>query len=190
MSEKEGAAVGLAMLAIFCLFLVALAHETPKEKPCLSASGDARCATTKDPSHRYASADTRHHPMLTTREHVAGDPVDANTAAASTTALKPLDSPRKPVENQPMPAPMYDALARHFSQYEAARLCSLYAEVKDKDIPVADIRDRAKEILGDEGFKILMTEASPPAGVQPNTDEMVQYVLSRPALGWWHSLRE
>ena len=95
-------------------------------------------------------------------------------------------------EDRPAPAllksRMRVELERHFTPYEAGRLEALY--LASANLERSEIRAFARDILGDNGFNLLMEKASPPPGVKDNTDEMVQFVLSNPPLVWWSRLKE
>ena len=99
---------------------------------------------------------------------------------------------------------MRKALCRLFIPYEAEQLEALFLETWNKipqplppefaermppaEMTLEQVRDRAKAIIGKDGWKLLMAEASLPKDIQPNSLEGMEFNFTNP-LVWWARLQ-
>lgn len=106
---------------------------------------------------------------------------------------------------RPQPSKMQVALRKLFLSWEAEQLEKLYTETWNKipknlppdfmermppsELTIEQVRDRAKAIIGDTGFRLLIEAASPPKGMEPGSLEEMEFMFGNP-LGWWLRLKE
>lgn len=99
---------------------------------------------------------------------------------------------------------MHKQLSRLFMPHEAMKLTKLCHEVYTKvprwtteeGVPLfpsemswAEVRALTKEIIGEDGFKLLMAESKPPKLETP--EEVAEFLTTETRyLAWWHNLKE